>query len=155
VPTAEVALVVARQHRFPLIHRSSAHLGYGQSSTATSGTPPDRATGDVVAVDGSAPDARYRAPDADSVGPGQATQIESSLFVKRFFRTVGEGVLGLEGRTRLLVGRSVVVGPGVARPKRRCSGCEPVTQVSVSFPGCPPGPVDVRPVARASSRKRV
>jgi hypothetical protein len=37
------------------------------------------------------------------------------LFVcQAVFRAAGEGVFGLEGRTRLCVGRRVVAGPGVA-----------------------------------------
>jgi hypothetical protein len=44
--------------------------------------------------------------------------------------TWGSGVLGWG-----------VTGPGVACPKSRCWGCEPVALESESLPRCPPGPV--------------
>ena len=39
---------------------------------------------------------------------------------------------------------SLVAGPGVACPKSRCWGCEPVALESESSPRCPPGPVLAR-----------
>src|SRR6266700_5045651 len=41
---------------------------------------------------------------------------------------------------------------GLARPKSRFSGCEPAALTSVSFPGCPPGPLIL---AAAAARNRL
>jgi hypothetical protein len=49
--------------------------------------------------------------------------------------------------------RRVGTGPGVACPKSRCSGCNPVTLAEEPFPGCPPGPQLVL-AARAASAFR-
>ena len=37
----------------------------------------------------------------------------------------------------------MTAGSGVAAPKSRCSGCEPATLATESFPVCPPEPTSV------------
>jgi hypothetical protein len=53
------------------------------------------------------------------------------------------------------VGRVVGLGPGVAAPKSRCPGCKPAALASVSFPGCPPGPVSWAAAVAASAQPPV
>jgi len=47
-----------------------------------------------------------------------------------------------------------VAGPGVACPKRRCSGFEPAALEAEWFPGCPPGLFSGAAAARRASACR-
>ena len=47
-----------------------------------------------------------------------------------------------------------MAGPGVACPKRRCSGFEPAALDEEWFPGCPPGLLPAAAAARRASACR-
>ena len=66
----------------------------------------------------------------------------SPLCCQGLRRVIFEPGFGDRAGLRLVAGRRLVAGPGVACPKSRRSGCEPAALETEWFPGCPPGPFD-------------
>jgi hypothetical protein len=82
----------------------------------------------------------------------ERAQIESSLPSPLSSDSPGlayRALDGARGMPGVSLARRLVSGLGVACPKSRCPGCEPVALDEERSPGCPP-----RPAARASARSR-